>query len=89
MKIGRLKRRALTSYFLPSGQRRGLVVLMRNKQKSNRNSLPFFRSSAGFWWLREIAASNDVSRHPPSFDVVAEGPIKIFTMKNSRYFSYV
>jgi hypothetical protein len=27
MKVGRLKRRALTSYFLTSGHRRGLLVL--------------------------------------------------------------
>jgi hypothetical protein len=32
MKVGRLKRRALTSYFLTSGHRRGLVVLFRNKK---------------------------------------------------------
>jgi hypothetical protein len=29
MKVGRLKPRALTSYFLTSGHRRGLVVLIR------------------------------------------------------------
>jgi hypothetical protein len=29
MKVGRLKRRTLTSYFLTSGHRRGLVVLIR------------------------------------------------------------
>jgi hypothetical protein len=29
MKVGRLKHRALTSYFLTSGHRRGLVVLIR------------------------------------------------------------
>jgi hypothetical protein len=29
MKVGRLKRRALASYFLTSGHRRGLVVLIR------------------------------------------------------------
>jgi len=28
MKVGRLKRRALTSYFLTSGHRRGLVLLI-------------------------------------------------------------
>jgi hypothetical protein len=28
MKVGRLKHRALTSYFLTSGHRRGLVVLI-------------------------------------------------------------
>jgi hypothetical protein len=29
MKVGRLKRRAITSYFLTSGHRRGIVVLIR------------------------------------------------------------
>ena len=89
MKVGRLKRRALTSYFLTSGYSRALVVLMRNKQKSNRNSLLFSRGSTGFWWLREITAPNDVSCHTPSFDVAAEGPKKIFIIKKSRYFNYV
>jgi len=32
MKVGRLKRRALTSYFLTSGHRRGLVVLSKKRQ---------------------------------------------------------
>jgi hypothetical protein len=31
MKVGRLKRRALTSYFLTSGYRRGLVLLTSKK----------------------------------------------------------
>jgi hypothetical protein len=30
MKVGRLKPRAFTSYFLTSGHRRGLVVLIKN-----------------------------------------------------------
>jgi hypothetical protein len=40
MKVGRLKRRALTSYFLTSGHRRGLVVVIRFGFK------PYPRSSA-------------------------------------------
>jgi hypothetical protein len=39
MKVGRLKPRALTSYFLTSGPRRGLVVLIR-KSINIRSKLP-------------------------------------------------
>jgi hypothetical protein len=34
MKVGRLKHRALTSYFLTSGHRRGLVVLIRMRMRN-------------------------------------------------------
>jgi hypothetical protein len=37
MKVGRLKRRALTSYFLTSGYRRGLVLLT---NKNDRRDTP-------------------------------------------------
>jgi hypothetical protein len=40
MKVGRLKRRALTSYFLTSGHRRGLVVLSKKSEcKARHQSL--------------------------------------------------
>jgi hypothetical protein len=37
MKVGRLNPRAFTSYFLTSGHRRGLVVLIRNLNNPIRN----------------------------------------------------
>jgi hypothetical protein len=61
MKVGRLKRRAFTSYFLTSGHRRGPVVLIRRVfAKASKTARP--GSGAGFL---HFSARPSRSQSPP------------------------